>query len=275
VNKEAVVLENSQTLEGALSEIERRTGVAAASAKKYLNAVLSAKKASAHGDLAGMKKALSDARETLQLARAEFESAATAWPFDDAGELEHFESGAFGRELIAAAESLGLTVTEEEGQFMCYPSVVRLDPARRVVTIDKKPHRFVRPSVLAAHLRAQQTRSVRFRPGPFLEALFAAWNYARHADTKGRGPAVDVSVDRIYAVLTVAPGSKKEYSRQEFGRDLFLLEGSEDVKTKSGAEVHFSRSTGAKAGRGITIVKENGERVVYSSVSFREPRHDA
>ncbi len=268
-------MENSQTLEEALAEMERRTDVAAASAKRYLSAVLGAKKASAHGDLAGMKKALGDAREALQLARTEFGNAASAWPFDDAGESDYFDSGAFGRELVAAGESIGLTIAEDEGQFMCYPSVVRLDPTRRLVTIDKKPYRFIRPSVLAAHLRAQQTRTVRFKPGPFLEALLTAWSYARHADAEGRGPAVDVSVDRVYAVLTVAPGSKKEYSRQEFGRDLFLLASSGETRTKSGAEVHFSRSTGAKTGRGITIVKENGDRVVYSSISFRESRDGA
>ena len=268
-------MENGLTLEEALADMERRTDVAATCAKKYLNAILTAKKSSVHGDLAAMKKALSDAREALQLVRAEFANTASAWPFDETEELDYFESGGFSRELLAAGASLGLTIAEEDGRLMCYPSVIRLEPTKRRVTIDKKPYRFIRPSVLAAHLRAQQTRSTRFRPIPFLEALFAAWNYARHAETKGRGPAVDVSVDRIYSVLTVAPGSRLEYSRQEFGRDLFLLESSGENRTKSGAQVHFSRSTGAKMGRGIMIVKENGDRVVYSSVSFREPRDGA
>ena len=33
---------------------------------------------------------------------------------------------------------------------------------------------------------------------------------------------MDVRVDHVYAALTIAPGSSKEYSKPEFGRDLYL-----------------------------------------------------
>ncbi|MCZ7664763.1 MAG: hypothetical protein M5U22_18395 [Thermoleophilia bacterium] len=259
------------TLESALAEMEMRTQAAGASAKKLSKAILSARRASTGGDIAAMKKALADARDMLRVVEVEFADAVTAWPFDEEQEQDYFESGHFTRELLAAAGEIELAISEEDGRLMCYPSVIRVDPGRRLVTVDKKPHRAVRPSVLAAHLRAQQTKTVRFKAGPFLEALYAAWKYARHADGKGKGPLRDVPVDRIYAVLTVAPGSGKEYSRQEFGRDLFLLESSGERRTRKEAEIHFSRSTGTKGGRGvITIVREDGKRVLYSSISFQE-----
>lgn len=257
------------TLEAALAEMERRTQAAESSAKKYAKVVLAAKRASAVGDLAGMDKALAAARDALRVAQAEYSNAAGAWSFDEAAERAYFESGDFVRELLETAAGEGLEIAEEDGQLMCYPSVLRVDPARRLVTIDKKPFRNVRPSALVAYLRAQQTRKARFSPGPLLEALYSAWDYARHVGMKGKEPDTDVSVDRIYSVLVVAPGSAKEYSRQEFGRDLFLLESSGETRTKKGAEIHFSRATGTKGGKAITVVREDGRRVLYSSISFR------
>jgi hypothetical protein len=257
------------TLEIALAEMERRTQVAEASAKKYAAAVLGAKRASVVGDLATMNKALGVARDALRVAQAEFANAASAWPFDDAAEQAYFESEAFTRELLETAADMGLEISEEDGQLMCYPSVIRVDAAKRLVTIDKKAFRNVRPTVLAAHLWAQQSRKTKFNPAPFLEALYTAWEYARHVGTKGKGPDTDVSVDRVHSVLVVAPGSAKEYSRQEFGRDLFLLESSGERRTKRGAEIHFSRATGTKTGKAITVVREDGKRVLYSSISFR------
>lgn len=261
------------TLEAALAEMEKRAEVAALSAKKYANALLAARKSSAHGDLAGLKKALADARETLRVAQVEFGNVATSWPFSEDDEVEYFQSGRFIQEVMDVSSSIGLSAVTEDGQLMCYPSIVRVDPTRRAVTIDKKAYRNVRPTVLAAHLQAQQKRGAKFKPGPFVEALYAAWDYARHARMK-RGPALDVAVDKIYAVLTVAPGAGREYARQEFGRDLFLLESTVGIATKRGAVPHFSRSTGARSGGGITIVREDGTPVVYSSVRFTEPGGD-
>jgi len=132
-------------------------------------------------------------------------------------------------------------------------------------------------SVLTALLQELRTRPAKFKSGPFLESVYRAWDYARHLNAGPKGPPLNVRVDQIYSVLTVAPGSAKEYSKQEFGRDLYSLEKSGDRLTKRGARIHFSRSTGTKAGRGvITVVGEDGRRIQYSSISFIEgDSHDA
>ena len=263
-------MEELVSLESALAEMERRSAVAAASAKKLLSVLVASTRASAAGDLAAMHKTLDDARDALRVAQAEFGNALNAWPYDEADEQDYFET-AYAQELKDAAAAQGLAIAEDDHLLMCYPSVIRVDPQKRAVTIDKKPYRSVRPSVLAAHLRSQQTKSVRFRPGPFLEALYAAWDYARHADTRSKTLAIDVPVDRIYAVLTVAPGAAKEYSRQEFGRDLLLLLDSAEHRTKKGALIHISAATGSKNKKGvITVVKKDGAPVLFSSISFTE-----
>lgn len=265
-----VDLDELISLESALAEMERRTQVATASAKKLLRVLVASSRASAAGDLSAMHKALADARDALRVAQTDFGNAVNAWPYDEADEQTYFET-AYAQELKEVAAEQGLTIAEDDHLLMCYPSVIRVEPQKRAVSIDKKPYKSVRPSVLVAHLLSQQTKSIRFRPGPFLEAVYSAWDYARHADTRSAALAIDVPVDRIYAVLTVAPGAAKEYSRQEFGRDLLLLLDSTEQRTKKGALIHISAATGSKNKRGvITVVKKDGMPVLFSSISFTE-----
>lgn len=261
-------MEELVSLEEALAEMQKRSAVAAASAKKVVSVLVASTRASAAGDLAAMHKALAAAREALRVAQADLGNVVSAWPYDEADEQTYFET-AYAQELKQAAAEQGLTLAEDDHLLMCYPSVIRVEAQKRAVSIDKKPYKSVRPSVLAAHLLSQQTKSIRFRPGAFLEAVYAAWDYARHAGARGRLPALDVPVDRVYAVLTVAPGAAKEYSRQEFGRDLLLLIDSAEQRTKKGAAIHISAATGSKSKKGvITVVKKDGTPVLFSSVSF-------
>lgn len=263
-------MEELVSLESALAEMERRSSLAAASAKKFLSVLTASTRASAAGDLSAMHKALDAARDALRVAMADFGNAVNAWPYDEDDEQTYFET-AYAQELRSAAAEQGLAIAEDDHLLMCYPSVIRVEAQKRAVSIDKKPYKSVRPSVLAAHLLSQQSKSIRFRPGAFLEALYAAWDYARHAGARGRLPAIDVPVDRVYAVLTVAPGAAKEYSRQEFGRDLLLLLDSAEQRTKKGATIHISAATGSKNKKGvITVVKKDGTPVLFSSISFTD-----
>jgi hypothetical protein len=199
---------------------------------------------------------------------AQADQSRVKWRLSDEAERQVFEDGTFVRELLQYAEQRGVKITEQDGQVLCYPVIVRVDAARRAVTIDRKPYRDIRPSVLVAHLAALQAKPPTVKPERFLEALYSAWEYARHRDSSGRSLANDVRVKDLWAVLTVAPGSDKEYTRQDFGRDLYVLERSDVRETKSGARVHFSRSTGTKETGAIVISGQGGDRVIYSSVGF-------
>lgn len=260
------------SLESSLEQMEKRAASAEAAAKKLLSTVVAAKKAAQVGDLATLRRLLGDVGKIADGAQLEVEGLPSSWPVDSPGEQALFEDGSYVRELLQEAEQQGLAILEEDEQLLCYPSLIRLDPARRAVLIDRKPHRHVRPRVLVNHLKSQQERQTKFRPGPFLESLFTAWEYARKANARGKTPPSDVSIDQVYAVFTVMPGSAREYSKQEFARDLYLLEESGERTTKKGAMLHFSRSTGARQARGAaTVVDRQGRRIIYSSISFAQP----
>jgi len=260
---------NGESLERACEEAQRRIETCIKSVAKLTGGLKSGQKAARVGDLNALHKALAELEGHLQIVRAETMSAAKSWVLSEADEAALFTDGDFVEELVTAAESAGLELSVEDGTIVCYPSLVKVDAARHCVIIDRKPYRNVRPSVLVAHLKAVQGRPPKFKANQFLESLYVAWDHARHLRAAGRPPGTDVRVTSVYAALTIAPGSAREYSKPEFGRDLYLLEQSGERLTRKGARIHFGRSTGTKvAGGAITVVGEDGRRVDYSSISF-------
>lgn len=259
------------SLEVALADIEQRIMNATRSTKRVASALAAAQKAGAHGDLPGLRRALKEATDTLSVAQVDIDNMSSAWGWDDEMEQDYLRGGRFIDELKKEAKAVHLNLQEDEGQLMCYPSILKTDAVRRVVLIDRRPYKFLRPTVLAAHLRDVQRRPPRFKAAAFIESLYTAWDYARHFKSGSHGLSSGVRVDKIYAVLTISPGGSKEYTKQEFGRDLYLLEASDVRKTKKGAKVDFLRSTGTKAVSGvISVVGEDDRKVIYSSIAFSE-----
>jgi hypothetical protein len=256
-------------LDTACDETQRRIESAMKSATKLIGGLKAGHKAAHVGDLAALHKALGDLEGQLQVVRVETLNAAQSWRLTEEEETAYFADGEFADELLADAQAAGLQMSVEDGTVVSYPSLVKVDAAKRCVVIDRKPYRGVRPSHLVAHLKAVQTKAPRFKPAQFLESLYVAWDHARHLRASGHQPATDVRVAHIYAALTIAPGSSKEYSKPEFGRDLYLLEQSGERLTRKGARLNFGRSTGTKSATGaITVVGEDGRRVEYTSIGF-------
>jgi len=70
----------------------------------------------------------------------------------------------------------------------------------------------------------------------------------------------------VYDLLTLLPGQSKEYSTQEFARDIYLLDQSGVTRTKKGLIVafHFNRP---QAGT-ITVITQHGDVKKYFGISF-------
>lgn len=239
------------------------------SAAKLISGLKAGHKAALVGDLAALHKALAELEGQLQVVRTETLNAAKSWPLTEEEEVAYFAEGGFADELMAEAQAAGLQASLEDGTIVSYPSPVSVEAAKRCVAIDRKPYRLVRPSHLVAHLKVVQARPLGFKPAQFLEALYVAWDHARHLRASGHQPATDVRVANVYAALTIAPRSRKDYPKPAFGRDLYMLEQSGERLTRKGARLHFGRSTGTKSTSGaITIVGEDGRRVEYTSIGF-------
>jgi hypothetical protein len=156
---------------------------------------------------------------------------------------------------------------EEDDRLLCYPSLLRVLPGEVAVEIDKARERRLRPSVLVDLLARAQERPPRFKAEAFLDSVRAAYELV----VAGEGKKADgvVRLIDIWSVLTMLPGQRGQYSKQEFARDLYLLDQSGITMTaRSPRQLRWSASTGTKGAGVLVTVARNGQQQRYWGVSF-------
>lgn len=263
--------DRSMTLEDALEATQRSVADVVVRANKLAGAGKKAAKAAETGDLRTLRQVLANLVEIADQAGEAAVRASGGWFFssDDDEEI-YLSDGRYERELLAAAEKANVGLYPVDGALACFPSLVRINAKDRAVAIDRKPFRFIRPSYLVAHLRVVQNRPGRINPGPFLDSLHRAYEFSL---ARKRGNSRVASLIDLYKILTILPTTKRDYSQQEFARDIFLLEESGVIETGAGARVRFHAATGTKsASQVLRIVDRNGNERLYSAVEFEEAR---
>jgi hypothetical protein len=219
------------------------------------------------GNLRELRSALAAAEQSVEALQGEVAKTVNGWDFDEAS---YFSTGAYVDELLETAARMQLAIFEQDDRLYCYPSLVRVLGGERTILIDRTRERRVRPSTVVAKLLALQDRPPRFRPEAFLESLFKAYRTLAQqhgADRLENGPVERLA--RIYELLTLLPGQSREYSSQEFARDIYLLDRSGMTETRDGFEVSFPASTGTKSASGvITAITENGQERRYWGITF-------
>lgn len=226
------------------------------------------------GDLKEIRKALDASLQAVQTFSEKADEAAKSWDFD---EEAYFSGRAYVDELLATAARMGFPLTEMDDRLYCYPFLVRVLPQNRLVTIDKMRERSLRPTALISRLQDLQKRPLRFTPEAFLATLYKAYKIlvkARGQDGRALGTVIPLS--DVHLLLTLLPGSAREYSRQEFGRDLYLLDQSGTNRTKDGAFLSFHGSTGTRsASQTIRIVGRDGQERKYYGIAFSRPTEES
>jgi hypothetical protein len=254
------------SLETALAATELDADAALKAAAAAVAAVKRVRTAAHVGNLRDLLPAITAAEEAL--ARLEQRLAATraGWDFD---EETYFGSGQFQRELLETAAQMNVRIYEQDERLYAYPALVRVLPDERMVTIDRARERRLRPKVLAAHLQDLQRRPPRFKPEAFLNTLHSAWQAVTARGDGPRDGRVAKLLD-VYALLTLLPGAQRDYSRQEFARDIYLLDQSGETHTRSGATLSFPASSGTRSAAGtLRVVTERGEEKVYYGITFQ------
>ncbi|MHB8992648.1 MAG: hypothetical protein ACYC66_13595, partial [Chloroflexota bacterium] len=189
---------------------------------------------------------------------------AEGWDFD---EEDYLSSGAYMEELIRVAQRQGLSLYQQDEQVYSYPSLLRVLPSERAVSIDKVKEKRLRPSVLVGHLKDIQGRRPRFKSEAFLESLHRV--YERIVAHRGKKYGTVVRLKELYDWLTPRPGDTRDYTPQEFARDVYLLDQSGITETRDGARVSFPAATGTKNPAGaITVVTQGGQEKRYFGISF-------
>jgi hypothetical protein len=262
----------TQSLEDALTRTQGDAETTLRAAAGTVAALKRCRTAARDGNLRDLHAALDAAEQAAAALQQHVAALRAGWDFD---EDSYFARGAYLREVLDTAQHMGVTIYERDERLYCYPSLVRLLPNDRAVLIDKTRDRRLRPSVLVAHLRDLQRRPPKFRPDAFVQSL--AEVYALLVSAQGRGGARGarpsaspvIPLLKIYDTLTILPGQSRDYSRQEFARDLYLLDQSGVVETRRGDVLHFEAGTGTRAaGATITVVTQNGQEKRYYGIAF-------
>ncbi|MGH9077139.1 MAG: hypothetical protein ACRDY0_06770 [Acidimicrobiales bacterium] len=253
------------TLEGALQGLEGEADAAIRSLGAALKAAKRAKAAAALGQMRELQAALESAARLAAQAAGAVADLRSGWRFDVAG---WFASGDYTKELLASAAEAGVQAFESDERILCYPAVVQVSPADTSVLVDKRKDRRTRPSVLVGHLGALQQRPPKFRPEPFIATLAAAYDLVVGAS--GVRPGVAVRLVDVHAVLTLLPGAAREYTRQEFTRDLYLLDLSGIVDAK-GRRMSLPASAMTRSGGVLTTVARSGQTKLYAGIAFNQP----
>ena len=264
------------SFEQAFSDTERAADSTLKSAADLMKQVRALKKASQTGNIAAVRRSQDRLDEALSALRQEVANASSSWTIEEEEEKQHLDDQ-YAVEVRHAAEEAGLDIYERDGLLISHPSIVRILPGERAVRIDKKKVSTIRPSHLAGLLLANQKKSSSFSTNRFLESLYNVYSDIVIGESSGRmveGSGRVVRLARVYDLLTSLPGSRREYDRTDFARDLYRLDTSDtDTKrTKSGAVVDFPTSAGAR-GRSSDLfffVGPDGQGVEYYGLRFTE-----
>jgi hypothetical protein len=254
-------------LEDALAKTESDADALLKAASTLTGAVKKFRVAAQVGNLRELRPAIAAAESALAGVTRQLANARDGWDFD---EEDYLANGSFVEELLAAARSMGVRIFERDDRLYSYPVLVRVLASERALQIDKSRERRLRPTVLVNHLKDLQRRPPRFRPEAFLEALYSA--YVTLVRQRGKQLTNLTPVEellRIYDLLTLLPGQSREYSRQEFARDIYLLDRSGVTTTRQGHIVSLPASTGTRSpSRTLRAIAEDGQEKMYYGISF-------
>jgi len=258
--------QSDQSLEAALDWAQAGAEASSRVAANVTSELKRARTAAASGQVRDLRKAL-DAATSLTADLAE--QLAKVRAAYDVDEADLLASGAYTKELMAAAAEAGLAMFEEDDRLLCYPSLIRVLPGELAIEVDRRRERRLRPTIVVDLLTRTQQAGAKAKPEPFIASLLAAYDFVVAAQGKTAGAVVRVV--EVYAVLTLLPGQSKDYTKQEFARDLYLLDRS-GVSTVGNPRrrLRWAASTGTKQAGVLTTVAASGQQQRYWGIAFEE-----
>jgi len=254
------------TFERGFADAERAAIAAANAASSVVKVAKQLQKAAADGDIAKLRKAADRLDAAMDLTRQEAANARSAWPYST-DEEEAYLRDRFEAELLETARTEGLRIDRHDERLISFPSVVRILPSERALRIDRTRVTAIRPTKLVALLKANRDKKPKFKSEQFLEVLLSTYRLVGGKDGMGR----TIPLDSLHKAMTLVPGAAAEYDKNDFGRDVFLLDRSGLDRTKAGLSFSLPASTGTKGGTGIfSFVAPDGEVIKYYGIAFSE-----
>lgn len=257
--------DRDRDLEGALATAASEIDAATKAVGTLTRELRKARAAALVGQVRDLRRTLESTRALTADVTAAVDRAAASYDVDEPALLA---SGAYAKELLAAAERAGVTMFEDDDRLLCYPSIVRVLPGDAALEIDRKRARGIRPSVVVEQLGRAQRAGPRFKAAPFLTGLVGAYDLVVAGQGKPAGAVVRLL--EVYAALTLLPGQAKEYSKAEFARDLYLLDQSGVAETAKGRRLRWAASSGTREAGVLSTVTRSGAQQRYWGVAVED-----
>jgi hypothetical protein len=254
-------------LEQVLAEIEAQAGDLVKTTKQVMASFKKIKDAAKVGDLVKLRKLLEEGKSATLSLGCDFVKTQERLNFDEASYLAGKD---FRQELLTTAQQMGVNLYEHDGYLFSYPVLLKILHKERAVSIDRIRESRLRPSVLVKRLKEVQNKPLRFKPQTFLEMLYTAYSIVvagRGKHLIGKGTVIPLL--ELYQLLTLLPWQASEYTRQEFGRDVYLLDKIGTITTKNDHRANFHASTGVRdVSRTLTVIAQGGREKTYYGISF-------
>jgi hypothetical protein len=250
-------------MESALAAIEAQAEAGLKTSNALIRELKNVKSTAHAGLLRDVRKSLDNSAALADQLSQAVRALGTGWNFD---EQAYLARGSYAKELLELAHRSGVNMFEQDDRILCYPVVIRVVPGELAIEVDKHKERGLRPSAVIERLKGLQNRPPRFKPEAFVETLEQAYDLLVRAT--GKPAHATVRLIDVHDVLTLLPGQSREYTRQEFARDLYLLDQSGVTKTRSGRQLSLPASTLTKGSGVLTTVSKAGQQQVYAGLAF-------
>jgi hypothetical protein len=264
---QASVPPQTGSLERALAEIEEQAGDLMKTTKQVMASFKKIKDAAKVGDLVKLRKLLEEGKSATLSLGCDFVKTQERLNFDEASYLAGKD---FRQELLTTAQQMGVNLYEHDGYLFSYPVLLKILHKERAVSIDRIRESRLRPTVLVKRLKEVQNKPLRFKPQTFLEMLYTAYSIVvagRGKHLIGKGTVIPLL--ELYQLLTLLPWQASEYTRQEFGRDVYLLDKIGTITTKNDQRANFHASTGVRdVSKTLTVIAQGGREKTYYGISF-------
>jgi hypothetical protein len=262
-DEEAGSSQDATGLEGALGRVERDVEAGSKAVASLARELKRARAAAASGQVRELRRALDAVQAMAGDVVHRVGAAVAAYDVD---ETDMLASGAYAKELLAAAEAGDVAMFAEDDRLLCYPSIVRVLPGDLALEIDRKKARGIRPSVVVAQLAKAQRAGPRFKPAPFLASLVGAYDLV--VAGQGKEPGAVVRLLDVYNALTLLPGQSRDYTRAEFARDLYLLDQSGETAGPGGRWLRWAASSGTRQAGVLSTVAMSGQQQRYWGIAI-------
>jgi hypothetical protein len=249
--------------EDALAALDARLEQALKAAGGLVNGLKRVRRAARAGQVSEIVKGLEGLDQRISDAQSAGRDLAGAWTFDTPSYLA---DGRFLADLEAAAAEQNLAMFDRDGRIYCFPLILRIDANQSAVRVGRRIERRIRPSQLVGVLAEAQKRPQRFREEAFLDLIYRTYRRLVGREWNGTDPGRVVPLVDIHDTLTLLPGA--DYPREEFARDLLLMDRRPDLRSRGGDRFEFPRGTTTKGVRPLIVYDEQGTERIYYGVRF-------